>query len=148
METTRMNDLEIEPMASSDFGPCECCGHNSRRVWGLVRTPTRAIASYFVHWTLDRVHDHGAHFDLIIGKRGDRSSAKDRVLVSVEYRVLESGPWFMVVNSANRDVARSDLVGKALSRSQVIGKPIAKKAFAIVDAILDQDPRVAELDGE
>ena len=39
------------------------------------------------------------------------------------------------------------LVGRVLRRSDVIGQPIADQAFAIVDAVLAQDTRVAELLG-
>jgi hypothetical protein len=143
-----MVPLEIEPTGSADFGPCECCGNNSRRVWGLVRTAEAALAAYFVQWTLSRVRDHRANFDLIIGRWGDGASARDRVLVALEYRVQQSGPSFMVIDAGDREAASSELVGRALTRKQVIGKPIAKKAFAIVDAILAQDPRVAELMGD
>jgi hypothetical protein len=101
-----------------------------------------------VHWTLTRVHDHGAHFDLIIGRWGERTTAADRVLVALEYRVLESGPAFMVIDAASRPAATNELVGRALAREEVIGRPIAAEAFAIVDAVLAQDPRVAELLGD
>lgn len=141
-----MARLDIEPTGSSDFGPCPCCGNNSRSVWGLVRNRKGAHAAYFVHWTLTRVRDHGANFDLIIGQWGEGSSAGDRVLVALAYRVDETGPSFMVIDAADRPrAAATDLVGRALARAEVIGRPIAQQAFDIVDAILEQDPRVAEL---
>jgi hypothetical protein len=140
-----MHPLHIEPTGSADIGPCECCGNNSRRVWGLVRTPDAALAAYFVHWTLSRVSDHGANFDLIIGRWGEKASARDRVLVALEYRLTESGPSFIVIDARDREAASNDLVGRALSRKQVIGKPIAQQAFAIADAVLAQDRRVKEL---
>src|SRR5262245_10798962 len=112
-----MDQLEVEPDGSADFGPCACCGNNSRRVWGFVRTPTAALACYFVHWTLTRVHDHGANFDLILGRWGEGSSARDRVLVALEYRLLESGPGFMVIDAGTRPAASSDLVGRPRSRA-------------------------------
>jgi hypothetical protein len=59
--------------------------------------------------------------------------------------VDETGPSFMVIDAADRPAAASDLVGRALAREEVIGRPIAKQAFSIVDAILQQDARVAEL---
>jgi hypothetical protein len=143
-----VDELEIEPAESRDFGPCACCGNNSRCVWGYVRTPDAALACYFVHWTLTRVSDHGANFDLIIGRWGEGAFAQDRVLVALEYRLLETGPAFMVIDAGGRPSASSDLAGRALSRAEVIGQPIAKQAFAIVDAILAQDARVAELSAD
>jgi hypothetical protein len=140
-----MERLEIEPTGTSDYGPCPCCGSNSRRVWGFVHGQKEALASYFVHWTLTRVRDHGANFDLIVGRSGDGATARDRVLVALAYRVDETGPSFMVIDAADRPAAASDLVGRALAGEEVIGRPIAKQAFSIVDAILQQDARVAEL---
>jgi hypothetical protein len=142
-----MDKLQIEPTGINDYGPCACCGNNSRCVCGLVRTPQSVIASYFVHWTLKRVADHGANFDLILGKWGEQSSSADRCLVSLAYRLFEDGPQFMVIDGQDRPAANSELVGRVLGRSEVIGQPIAQEAFAIVDAILAQDPRVLELLG-
>jgi len=42
----------------------------SRKVWGLVRSDGYAYATYFVHWTVGHVFDHGANFDVILGKWG------------------------------------------------------------------------------
>ena len=39
------------------------------------------------------------------------------------------------------------LVGKSLRRDDIAGTPVAQRAFAIGDAILAQDERVAELLG-
>lgn len=54
----------------------------------------------------------------------------------------------MVIDGHDRPVAaNSHLASRILQRSDVIGQPIAEEAFAIVDAILEQDGRVAELLG-
>jgi hypothetical protein len=140
-----MTPLSIEPAGSADFGPCPCCGNNSRRVWGYVHSPKTAVAAYFVQWTVNRVRDHGATFDLIIGKWGEGASARDRVLVALAYRLDDAGPSFMVIDADDRPAADSELVGQALARKEVIGKRIANKAFDIVDTILAQDRRIAEL---
>lgn len=137
--------LEVETTDTYDYGPCECCGNNSRCVGGFVHRPEGTLAAYFVHWTLGRVADHGANFDLIMGRWGEGTSARDRVLVALEYQHLESGPAFMVIDAGNRPSASSKLVGQALTRDEVIGQPIAKQAFAIVDALMAQDARLAEL---
>jgi hypothetical protein len=121
-----MEALQVEPTGSKDYGPCECCGNNSRCVWGFVHTPEATIASYFVHWMLNRVGDHGANFDLILGKWGEQSSAADRCLVSLAYRLFEGGPQFMVIDGEDRPAATSDLVGHVLRRSDVVGQPVAK----------------------
>lgn len=142
-----MSSLPLEPTGSDDYGPCPCCGNNSRCVWGLVREPKRALAAYYVHWTLGRVPDHGANFDLIIGRWGEGATAKDRSLVSLAYRLFDDGPQFMVIDGHDRPAAKNELVEHVLRREEVIGKPIAKQAFDIVDAILARDERVVELLG-
>jgi hypothetical protein len=142
-----MEALRVEPTGVNDFGPCECCGNNSRCVWGFIHTPQDTLASYFVHWTLNRVADHGANFDLIIGKWGEQATAQDRCLVSLAYRLFDGGPQFMVIDGHARPSAKSELVGRVLRRAEVVGQPIAKVAFAAVDAILAQDSRVLELLG-
>ena len=55
----RMEALTVEPIGTNDYGPCECGGNNSRCVWGFIHSSEATVASYFVHWTLHRVADHG-----------------------------------------------------------------------------------------
>jgi hypothetical protein len=43
--------------------------------------------------------------------------------------------------------ASNDLVGRALRRTDVAGRPIARKVFGLCDAILMQDKTLAELLG-
>lgn len=143
----RTESLRVEPTDCNDFGPCPCCGNNSRCVWGFIHSEHETIASYFVHWTLGRVPDHGANFDLILGKWGQGSAAQDRCLVALAYRLSADGPSFMVIDAHNRPSATSELVGHVLQRDEVVGQPIAQQAFAVVDAVLAQDVRVAEVLG-
>lgn len=80
-----------------------------------------------------------------MGAWGEGTTAIDRVAVALAYRVLETGPAFMVVNAADRPVASSPLVGSAMAREQVIGTEIAKRAFAMCDAVLQGDQRLRTL---
>src|SRR5262245_58702006 len=97
--------LEAEPDGSADLGPCPCCGNMTRRVWGFIRTPKATLAAYFVQWTPGRVKDHGALFDLIVGRWGEGASAADRVAVTLDYRLLDDGPGFMVIDATGRPTA-------------------------------------------
>jgi hypothetical protein len=94
------------------------------------------------------VDRHGANFDLIIGKWGTGALRSDRCSVSLQFRRTEQGPSFMVIDSEDRPVASSELVGRSLARSDVVGTPIAQVAFDIIDAIWLQDERIAEIAGE
>jgi hypothetical protein len=135
----------IEPTESKDSGPCECCGEYTKRIWGFVHSEERAKAAYITEWTRCKVAEHGANFDLVIGRWGEGAEAADRFAVSLEYRQTETGPWFTVIDASSREVSRSELVGRALSRAEVIGTPLAKKVFDMVDSVWCSDGRVEEI---
>jgi hypothetical protein len=61
------------------------------------------------------------------------------------YRLLDTGPAMMAIDTSSRPFSRSSLVGRVLDCNDVVGTPIAQRAFAIADAVLSQDDRVAEL---
>jgi hypothetical protein len=113
-------ELVINPDDQRTFGPCECCGNMTRRVWGYVNQGEATIATYFVEWTPGHV-EKSANFDLILGKWGPDADPKDRKAVAVVFRQLETGPAFMVLNAAGRPIAVSPLVCEALNRQRVIG---------------------------
>jgi hypothetical protein len=92
------------------------------------------------------VHDHGASFDLVIGKWGHGSTPEDRSIVALAYRIINGQPEFMVIDAAGRPIAKSgELSKRPLRRDEVIGTPLAKEAFAMVDAIWIGDDRITEL---
>ncbi len=136
--------LVINPDDQRTFGPCSCCGNMTRRVWGHVNDGEATIAAYFVEWTPGHL-DQAASFDLILGKWGPETSSTDRQGVALAFRHLETGPTFMVLNATDRPVGASPLIGQALTREQVIGKPIAEAVFAICDSIFLQDDRISVL---
>ena len=141
----RASAFIVEPAGQKDFGPCECCGNNSRTVWGYVHEGSGTVASYFVGWTLGQVPRHGATFDLILGKWGEGASASDRVAVSLRFRRIETGPSFMVVDAADRPTGRGGLAAVALARDQVLGSRWEQEAYDVVDAIWLKDTRISEI---
>ena len=140
------NKLTIEPDDSNDFGPCECCGNMSRTVWGYVHDGDTMIAVYYVQWTRNKP-DHGAFFDLILGKWDDDSTPEDRQAVSLAYRWMETGGGFRIIDATKRPHVDTELASKALSREEVVGTPLAQHAYDVVDTIFDQDLRIAEIRG-
>ena len=141
-----MIDFRIEPGESHD-SICDCCAQQSRTVSGFVDRGDDAAAAYFVQWTVGGVDSHGAHFDLIIGKWGEGATVSDRSAVALEFRRTEQGPSFMVIDASGRPAGRSSLVGSALARAAVIGTPLARVAFDIVDAVWIQESRIREIVG-
>jgi len=116
----------------------------TRRVWGYVNQDDATIAAYFVEWTPGH-SQRGASFDLIIGKWGEGTAARDRKAVALVYHRSDTGRAFTVIDAENRPIAESNLVSEALGREEVIGKPIAKTVFAICDTLIAQDHRLADL---
>jgi hypothetical protein len=94
------------------------------------------------------VAEHGAHVDLIIGLWGEGSNRQDRVAVSMEFRRTKEGPQLMVIDSSLRPVATSELVGRLLARSDVIGTSLAQQAYDIVDCLWLNDRRIEEITRE
>src|SRR5260370_36562959 len=123
-----MNTLTIEPLGDGDLGPCACCGDKSRSVSGIVRSEEGETA-YFVHWTEGKVSELGAHFDFLV-------PTDDRVFgVSVEFRLTDGEPGFMVIDAEGRQVLKRFPGTTPLSRSDVVNKPLAKYIFDALDAI-------------
>lgn len=142
-----MDSCEVEFGGRKDFGPCECCGNNSTCVWGYVYRSGRPLASYFVHWTIGDIDDHYPNFDIILGPWGEGTSSADRKVVSLQYRLLENGPAFMVIDAVGRPIA-AEGANRALLRTEVIEQPIAVEAYEVADTILAKDHRISELLGD
>jgi hypothetical protein len=138
--------LVVELDGHSEFGPCECCGHTSRRVWGYLHDDDATRAAYLVTWTPGHL-DHDPAFELIVGRWGEGATAADRVRVALRCRFSGSGPQFMVVDAARGDEARRALAAAELTRAQVVGTPLATDIFAMVDAIWLGDARLGEFTG-
>ena len=123
-------------------GHCDCCGNDSRCVWGMVHDGDVTLAAYWMNWTVGHLSEPGASLDLMLGRWGDEASVDDRVLVSMVHRQQPDGtPALMVIDAGDRPAAKGELVGTALTRADVVGTPLAAQVFALVDAIYEQDGR-------
>lgn len=135
--------FEVEPTEESD-GVCDCCGSQTRTVWGFVHEEGRGtVASYFVQWTVGKsIEDHPANFDLIYGGWGEGATKSDRCAISLVHFESEGVPGVSVINANDRPVATSDLVGSAMSREELVGTPLDQHIFSIFDAVILQDNRL------
>jgi hypothetical protein len=136
--------LTIETSGENTFGPCDCCGEMTKRVWGFIYDGEAALAAYFVEWTPGH-ESNSANFDLIVGTWGDEADNSTRRAVSLEFRSLETGRAFMVIDARTRSVANSPLISAALDRDEVIGTETAILAFNICDALYLKEPRLVWL---
>ena len=123
-------------------GVCDCCGRTSRTVWGDLSNSEGALAIYYVSWTKD-APEHLPTVDLIIGSWGEGASPEHRILVSMLYRAGADG-GFMVVDADDSRANKPELVGRAMKRAEVVGTPLAKEAFALVEVVWAQDARIGE----
>lgn len=133
--------LEVETMGESG-GICDCCGLESRSVWGIVHSRQETVAAYWMHWTEGHLGEPGANLDLVLGRWGDDTTADDRFGVALIHRQLADGtPSLMVIDADARPIGNGELAAAALSRDQVIGTPMTAHVFDLVDAIYEQDGR-------
>ena len=142
MTETTESPFDVEEMGESG-GLCDCCGNESRCVWGMVhQAGGETVAAYWMNWTDGHLGELGANLDLIVGRWGENTSADDRVAISLLHRQQSNGtPALMVIDAAERPAANGSLAQTALSRSDVVGTPLASRVFSMVDAIYEQDGR-------
>ena len=137
--------FQFEETRVTDYGPCECCGDISRLASGMVRLNDEPYALYQVHWTNNRVIKHGAEFYIILGEFGEGTTAADKFAVALHFFIESDRFGFMVVDADKTTISSHPLVGRALSRADVIDKPLAEEVFELVDAIWLEDGNIAEV---
>ncbi|MFC0133258.1 hypothetical protein [Massilia eurypsychrophila] len=125
-------------------GYCDCCGKQSKTVWGDLGDSSGTKAVYFVQWTVNEP-SHMPNFDIVLGPWGDGTAPSDRVLVSLLYQPRSGGGAFMVISGKGRRADDRSLCGRALERSDVIGTPLANEAFSLVDSLWLTEPRIEEI---
>ena len=139
-----MTDIEIVPTDHAITGPCSCCNLMSHNVRGEARVNGNLRAVYYVRWMPERLDGH-AEWTLDMGNGRDVPIA-ERSIVALLCRSHRRWPAFMVIDAAR--TSRGTEVfrcGQALAAADVVGRPIATEAYAIVDQVLAHDPRVTEL---
>lgn len=125
-------------------GHCDCCGNQSKTIWGDLSDASGTKAVYFVQWTVDKPQ-HMPNFDLVIGPWGDGTAPSNRVLVSLLYQPRQGGGSFMIVNGQGRRADDRGLCDRALERAEVVGTPLAKEVFSLVDALWLTESRIEEV---
>ena len=140
-----MDDLRIEPAGESDPTYCECCGNESRSVWGYVYRGSDALAAYFVQWTRGSA-EHSPNFDFLVGTWGDDSVNDKKLIAWVFDPTHEARGSFMAIDAATRPAAKSSLCSQALSREQVLfDASIVDLSKKMIDAVWLGDARIEEV---
>jgi hypothetical protein len=137
--------LRVELAGENQPKVCDCCGNETKTVWGYVYWHDVARAAYFVQWTRNK-KEHYPHFDFLVGTWGD-DTIRDKKLISFVYNAThETGGSFMVIDSADRPAARSDLCSVALKRGEVVNDhDLMGVATEMIDAVWLSDPRIEEI---
>ena len=135
--------IEIEISGENDVAHCDCCGHASRTVWGLISEDGALTGCYYVHWSPGYL-DALPKINVIFGEWGEGSAVGARSLVSLRYKPGNDG-GFMVVDAQQRDAGT--LAGQVLTREEVVGKPLAARIFRWLDVVWLSDDRLTELTG-
>lgn len=129
---------------NESLGSCDCCGNQSKTIWGDLSDSSGTKAVYFVQWTADQPR-HLPNFDLVLGPSGSGATPSDRVLVSLLYQPRPGGGSFMVVSGHGRRADDRGLCARALERAEVLGSPLAKEVFSLVDSLWLTEPRIEEV---
>jgi hypothetical protein len=138
-----MHDFHVMTDGES-AGQCDCCGNATRTVWGYVDEGDRTVAAYFVSWTRNKP-DHYPSIDFLVGPWGSEF-VRNKQLIAWLYNPMMAGGSFMVVDSAARPAARSDLCAAALTRQDVLADAaLFQSCKQLLDAIWMQDERLDEL---
>ncbi|HLJ54159.1 MAG TPA: hypothetical protein VKT77_03915 [Chthonomonadaceae bacterium] len=136
-----MADLRLELGGSNLTGECPCCGNRSQTVWGYVRLDGDAHAVYYARWT-EGHRERGLTVTVSLGGWGG-GDAGERVTVSMHCRPDPGGPQIMVIDGEEPPAEGAAVLGTMLKRAEVVGRPVAKQAFDVVDLVFVNDPRVA-----
>ncbi len=140
-----MAHLRVEPAGENPSTVCDCCGKQTKTVWGYIHKEDHPIAAYFVQWTTT-APTHNPNFDFLIGSWGNDAAESDRVLVSFSYRPARGGGSFMAIDGSQRPAAQSPLCRRPLSRQEVIGNSeLMELSTGIIDAIWLGDSRLKEV---
>jgi hypothetical protein len=123
---------------------CDCCGNQSRTIWGDLADASGAKAVYFVQWSVGHP-EHTPNIDIILGPWGEGTTPGDRVLVSLLYQPRPGGGTVMVTSGKGRRADDRSLCGRALERTDVIGTALANEVFSLVDSLWLTEPRIEEI---
>lgn len=95
---------------------------------------------YYIRWT-DSHLERGAQLGISIGVWGDASRPIDRALFGVECRIGADGPELMLVDAASVPWSENEFLGMSLTRQQALADSRKPELFAILDRIVEADPR-------
>jgi hypothetical protein len=131
--------MPIRDTVHEHRGPCPCCGNETAATSGRVFEAETLVARYRILWNPG---DHSHEMAWLVAF--DNAGSEGTISVSVAYSFVHNA--FMVLNPEDYLWGRIDTegCGTLLRRDQVIGTPLAKRLFPILDEIWACDPYVRQ----
>jgi hypothetical protein len=130
----------LETGNDSTGAKCSCCERVTRKISGWVLLDGNAHAAYLAMWT-DGHREFGVSMVLSIGGWGG-GSVEERSAVALEWKALPSGPSCAVQDAATtRWASDAGVLGRMLSRTEVLNSWLGEEAFRVSDVVFAQDSR-------
>lgn len=134
------SQIRIEPSKDSRF---EAPDGTWCTLWGYVFEDERARAVYYVRYNDTRFEQ--AEVVVSVGEWGEGSTPEKRDCLAALARKYEGRLAFMLIDAADSSFADQAFLGSMRAAADVRGTDLARRAFAILDEVLVQDERVANL---
>ena len=132
--------LEIEPTKASSFQSSEGL---LQTVWGHVHQNQSPHAVYYVRW--NETHLEEATFVVSVGDWSEGPDEGSRDCVAALARAFKGELSFMLVDAATTSFAEQKFLGNMRRADSVRETPLAQEVFHILDHVLVEDQRVAQL---
>jgi len=132
--------LSIEP-GRSTTNLCGCCGKTSHTHRGFVSQEGQAFAVYFAGFT----EDHGAPMLTLVVSLGDwspKGTPADREAAVIKVRNVGGEIEMMVQGPLDQPWNDIGVLGRLLSREEMLAGPRKGEFFHIADHVIAEDQRV------
>ncbi len=130
-----MQDLyQFQTEGNEEHGLCPDCGKIIRLVWGYIFKKGKPFATYYSRFN-EGHPDKGMNMLVVEGAWGDDSNETDRYCFSLECRMNETRPSYMMIDS---DPSYAEL-GKALTRAEALAHPFKDELFPMLDQLMASD---------
>ena len=136
-----MSKITIEHDGNGELGACADCGSTTRTVWGHAYQDDACVAGYCARST-EGHPERPIQMLLGVGRWSDGADRSMRRRIGIECRIGEDRPVFMVIDANTLAWPDAEILGKAMTRSEVLADPVHELALQILDRVVVDDLRV------
>jgi len=132
----------VEPSGFASHGE----GLEARRtLWGYVFVEAEPSAVYYVH--AREVGPEALEVQVVMGAFGDEATPADRAVIALVGQAHGGRLAFMLLDAEASRWASHEFLGVPQRAAAVRGTELGARVFRILDEVVVQDERVAELRG-